>query len=42
VLVAGVWAGLAWGADGHLPLVVSGVLAGVIGLALLVAPRRLG
>ena len=42
VLVAGIWAGLAWGADGHLPLVVSGVLAGVIGLALLVAPRRLG
>ncbi|MEV0740388.1 MFS transporter [Streptomyces sp. NPDC050549] len=34
VLVAGVWAGLAWGADGHLPLLVSGavglVLAGVL------------
>ncbi|MFI5882855.1 MFS transporter [Streptomyces sp. NPDC051554] len=34
VLLAGVWAGLAWGADGHLPLLVSGgialVLAGVL------------
>jgi MFS family permease len=40
VLVAGLWAGLAWGADGHLPLLVSGVVAGLIGLALLVAPRR--
>jgi MFS family permease len=37
VLVAGVWAGLAWGADGHLPLVVAGVVAGVIGLVLLLA-----
>jgi MFS family permease len=40
VLAAGLWAGLAWGADGHLPLLVSGVAAGLIGLALLVAPRR--
>ena len=44
VLVAGLWAGLAWqvGAqgDGHVPLMVSGVVAGVIGLVLLVAPRR--
>lgn len=34
VLLAGVWAGRAWGADGHLPLLVSGgialVLAGVL------------
>jgi len=34
VLLAGVWAGLAWGTDGHLPLLVSGtvalVLAGVL------------
>ena len=34
VLLAGVWAGLAWGADGHVPLLVSGgialVLAGVL------------
>ena len=36
VLVAGVWAGLAWGGDGHLPLVVAGAVAGVVGAALLV------
>ncbi|MGQ4480144.1 MFS transporter [Streptomyces sp. SAS_276] len=34
VLLAGVWAGLAWGADGHVPLLLSGgialVLAGVL------------
>jgi MFS family permease len=40
VLVAGVWAGLAWGGDGHLPLLVSGVVAGVIGLTMLFVPRR--
>lgn len=40
VLVAGIWAGLAWNGDGHLPLMVSGVVAGVIGVTLLVAPRR--
>jgi MFS family permease len=40
ILVAGLWAGLAWGGDGHVPLMVSGVVAGVIGLVLLVAPRR--
>lgn len=40
VLVAGLWAGLAWGADGRVPLLVSGVLAGVIGLALLLGRRR--
>ncbi len=42
ILVAGLWAGLAWGGDGHLPLLVSGVVAGLVGLALLVvdlAPR---
>ena len=27
VLLAGVWAGLAWGADGHLPLLISGAVA---------------
>ncbi|MGW1159853.1 hypothetical protein ACWD48_16850 [Streptomyces sp. NPDC002519] len=27
VLLAGVWAGLARGADGHLPLLISGSLA---------------
>jgi MFS family permease len=36
ILVAGVWAGLAWGGDGHLPLVISGVVAGLIGIALFV------
>jgi MFS family permease len=40
VLVAGIWAGLAWNGDGHVPLVVSGAVAGVIGIGLLVAPRR--
>jgi len=40
VLVAGLWAGLAWDGDGHVPLMVSGVAAGVIGVTLLVAPRR--
>jgi MFS family permease len=41
VLVAGVWAGLAWNGDGHVPLLVSGVVAAVVGLVLLVGPRRL-
>lgn len=40
VLVAGLWAGLAWGGDGRVPLLVSGVIAGVIGVLLLVGPRR--
>lgn len=44
VLVAGLWAGLAWqvGAQGagHVPLLLSGVVAGVVGLALLLGPRR--
>jgi MFS family permease len=41
VLVAGVWAGLAWNGDGHLPLLLSGVVAAVVGLVLLAGPRRL-
>jgi MFS family permease len=36
VLVAGLWAGFAWGGDGHVPLVVAGSVAGVVGIALLV------
>ena len=36
VLVAGLWAGFSWGGDGRLPLLVSGVAAGLVGLALLV------
>ena len=39
VLVAGLWAGLAWGGEGRLPLLVSGATAGVIGLTLLRPPR---
>src|SRR5215212_5887111 len=39
VLVAGVWAGLAWNGDGHVPLMISGIVAGVIGVMLLVVPR---
>lgn len=35
VLVAGLWAGLLWGADGHVPLVISGVIGGVFALALI-------
>jgi MFS family permease len=31
-LVAGIWAGLAWGADGRLPMLVSGAVAGVLGV----------
>jgi len=40
ILVAGVWAGLAWSGDGQVPLMISGVVAGVIGIMLLVVPRR--
>lgn len=39
ILVAGVWAGLAWGADGRVPLVISGGVAAVIGVTLLIVPR---
>ena len=35
VLFAGVWAGLAWGANGRLPLLVSGVVGGCFAVALL-------
>ncbi|MFJ9844829.1 MFS transporter [Kitasatospora sp. NPDC101155] len=35
VLGAGLWAGLAWGDDGHLPLLVSGTVGAVLALALL-------
>jgi MFS family permease len=40
VLVAGVWAGLCWGGDGQLPLVLAGTVAAVVGLALLLTPGR--
>ena len=35
ILVAGVWAGLLWGADGRLPLLVSGVVGGCFAVLLL-------
>jgi MFS family permease len=35
ILVAGVWAGLLWGADGHLPLVISGTVGACFAAALL-------
>ncbi|OBA94332.1 MFS transporter [Mycobacteriaceae bacterium 1482268.1] len=40
VLIAGVWAGLLWGADGRLPLMVSGVVGAVFAVALLAAALR--
>lgn len=41
VLVAGVWAGLLWGADGTVPLLVSGVAGGVFAVVLAaIALRR--
>ncbi len=39
ILISGVWAGLLWGADGTLPLLISGVVGGVFAAALLL-PRR--
>jgi len=35
VLVAGVWAGLLWGADGRLPLLISGVVGGCFAVLLI-------
>ena len=35
ILIAGVWAGLLWGADGRLPLLISGVIGGCFAMALL-------
>jgi MFS family permease len=40
VLVAGLWAGLAWGSVGQVPLLVAGCAAAVLAVALLVAPPR--
>ena len=45
ILIAGVWAGLLWGSDGHVPLVISGAVAACFAFALLgravwVRPRR--
>jgi MFS family permease len=35
-LVAGIWAGLAWGSDGHVPLLISGAIVAVLAPALAV------
>ncbi|WP_234834640.1 MFS transporter [Mycolicibacterium stellerae] len=40
ILIAGVWAGLLWGTDGSLPLLVSGVVGAVFAVLLLVAAPR--
>jgi hypothetical protein len=44
VLAAGLWAGLLWGSDGHLPLLISGAVGACFALVLLVpmAFRRAG
>jgi MFS family permease len=36
VLAAGLWAGFLWGADGRIPLLVSGIVGGVFAVGLLV------
>jgi MFS family permease len=36
VLAAGLWAGLLWGVDGRVPLLISGIVGGVFALGLLV------
>ena len=35
MLAAGLWAGFLWGADGRLPLLISGIVGGVFAVALL-------
>ena len=40
ILIAGVWAGLLWGADGTLPLLISGVAGAVFAVAVLTASLR--
>lgn len=39
VLAAGLWAGFLWGADGRLPLLISGIVGGVFAVILLIAAR---
>lgn len=36
VLIAGVWAGLAWGSSGVVPLLISGSVAGVLALSMII------
>ena len=40
-LVAGIWAGLAWGGTGQLPLLVSGLTVGVLAIGLALGGARL-
>lgn len=40
VLVAGIWAGLAWGEDGRFPLLLSGTVGLAVGLVVLVTGHR--
>jgi MFS family permease len=40
-LLAGLWAGLAWGHDGHVPMIVSGCIAAALAAVLGIAGRRL-
>ena len=35
VMAAGLWAGFAWGADGRLPLLISGITGGVVAVVVL-------
>jgi MFS family permease len=42
ILLAGLWAGLLWGADGRLPLLLSGAVGAVVALGLLATPARGG
>jgi hypothetical protein len=38
VLAAGLWAGFLWGADGRVPLLISGIVGAAFAAVLLVAP----
>jgi MFS family permease len=40
MLVAGLWAGLCWGADGRLPLLISGISGAVFAVLFLVPAMR--
>ncbi|MGZ6779013.1 MAG: MFS transporter [Mycobacterium sp.] len=40
ILIAGLWAGLLWGADGRLPLLVSGIVGAVFAVVLLAVALR--
>ncbi|WP_186382302.1 hypothetical protein [Amycolatopsis rhizosphaerae] len=40
ILLAGIWAGLAWGSDGTLPLLISGSIAAVVAALMVVSRTR--